>query len=184
MYNSVVVRVLVKIWNIILKGYEYSLLSKFNKIIIKKIKDLSKGSSIISLFTSNRSIIGESLFYDLYCKAINIVTNIFKALRRGIKNLSHGSIIYDTVYNLFSDHIQLQTTFYIFFISFSLGIVGNNIIRGFYSGKSYIISILLIFISFIGLSIKDDYKDILEGSYVYNFVKSIFTIDEGVNQWW
>ena len=65
-----------------------------------------------------------------------------------------------------------------------MGIIGNNLIRGYYFGRSYIISIALILISLMGLRIKDDYNSLLEGSYTFKLVKSIFTIDEGVDQWW
>lgn len=184
MYNSIVVKVLVKIANALIEGYQYSILKKFNVFILKGLKNLSKGSNVANLFTSNRSLVEESLLYGLYCKVVARLNKIFIFLRKEIVKNSHGSIIYNTTYNLFYDEIQLQTTFYVFFISLGVGIVGNNLIRGFYAGKSYLVSFLLIFVSLIGLSMKENYKNILEGSYACTFIKSLFTIDEGVNQWW
>lgn len=184
MYNSVIVGFLVNIWHILEKGYEHSLLKKFNDKLIKGAKLLSIGSLTISLFTSSRSLIEESLLYKLYCFIIDIIVKVFRELRRRIKKVNHGSLIYTTIYNLFYDEIQLQSTFYIFFIAFGIGIIGNNLVRGYYSGRSYLISIALISISLIGLKVKEDYKSILEGSYIFKLVKSIFTIDEGVEQWW
>lgn len=184
MYNSVVVRFLVGIWHVLQRGYEYSLLKKFNGKLIKCGKFLSKGSLTISLFRSNRSLLAESLLYKVYCQVLDLVTKIFGGLRKGIKKTNHGSFIYTSIYNLFYDEVQLQSTFYIFFIAFGMGIIGNNLIRGYYFGRSYIISIALILISLMGLRIKDDYNSLLEGSYTFKLVKSIFTIDEGVDQWW
>lgn len=184
MYNSFIVRVLIKGWNILAKEYEYSFLKKFNNSILKGFKNLSKGSSIVRLFISDRSLVKESLLYELYCRVVDGINKIFVFLRKKIEENNNGSIIYNTIYNLFYDDIRLQATFYVFFISFGVGIALNNLIRGFYAGKSYIVSFLLIFGSLIGLSIKENYKNVLEGSYICAFIKSLFTIDEGVNQWW
>lgn len=184
MYNSIVIQFLSRIWNALEKSYQYSLLKLFNDRLVKGIKYLSRGSLIISLFTSNRSLIEESFLYQVYCWIIDIIVKIIQGLRKGIKKTSHGSFIYTTIYNLFYDEIQLQSTFYIFFMAFGIGIIGNNLARGYYFGRSYLVSIALIGISLIGLKIKEDYKSILEESYSFKIVKSIFTIDEGVDQWW
>lgn len=184
MYNSIVVQFLVNVWQVLEKGYKYSLLKMFNDKLIKGFKFLSKGSLTISLFTSSRSLLEESLLYRIYCWILDIITRSFRELRKGIKKVNHGSLIYTTVYNLFYDEVQLQGTFYIFFMAFGTGLIGNNLVRGYYSGRSYLISIALIFISLMGMKIKDDYKSILEESHIFKFVKSIFTIDEGVDQWW
>lgn len=184
MYNSVIVRCLVNIWHILVKGYKYSILKRFNSSLLKGIKFLSKGSLTISLFISNRSLIEESLLYRIYCWVVNIISDIFMIIRKGIKKISHGSLIYTTVYNLFYDEIQLQNTFYMFFMAFGIGIIGNNLVRGYYIGRSYLVSISLIIIALIGFNIKEEYKSILEESHTFKIVKSVFTIDEGVEQWW
>lgn len=184
MYNSIIVSILVKIWNILSRAYEYSLLKKFNDSILKGFKNLSKSSHMARLFISNRSLVRESSLYALYCHIVDRISKIFTFLREKIEENNHGSIIYSVIYNLFHDNVGLQTTFYVFFISFGVGIALNNLIRGFYAGKSYIISFLLVLISFIGLGVKENYKNVLRGSYIYAFIKSLFTIDEGVDQWW
>ena len=184
MYNSIIVRFLVNAWSLTANSYNNSLLKKINDRLIRGIKHLSKGSLTISLFISDRSLIKESLLYKLYTIIINLANKVINGLREGIENTSHGSVIYTTIYNLFRDEVQLQNTFYIFIMAFGVGIIGNNLIRGYYHGRSYLISIVLITISLIGLNIKEDYKNILEGSHIFKLVKSIFTIDEGVDQWW
>ena len=117
MYNSVVLKVLVKIWNILVEEYQYSYLKKFNNFISKGFKNLSKGSNIVKLFISDRSLVKESLLYSLYCKIIDSLNRFFIFLRKRIRENSHESIIYNTIYNLFHDEIQLQTTFYIFLLA-------------------------------------------------------------------
>jgi len=71
---------------------------------------------------------------------------------------------------------------FIFF--FGIGIIGNNITRGLFSGRSYIIAMILIIGALVGLFIKEDYKEILARSLFYRFVAGIFTIDEGGGNWW
>lgn len=44
---------------------------------------------------------------------------------------------------------------------------------------------VLIVCSLIVISIGDNIKEILNNSYVYRFIESLFTIDEGGGeQWW
>lgn len=184
MYNSFIVQVLVRIWKVLVTGYDNSFLKIFNDRVKKGIKFLSKGSYTTGLFTSDRSLIEESLLYDLYSKVINLINRIISWLKKVINKASSGSVIHTTVYSLFSDEVKLMNTFYIFFIAFGTGIIINNLVKGFYAGKSYTISILLIFVSFIGLSIGKNYREMLKESYAFQFIKSIFTVDEGVDQWW
>ena len=77
MYNSIVVIALVKIWDALVEGYQYSILKKFNVFILKGLKNLSKGSNVVNLFTSNRSLVEESLLYGLYCKIVDRLSKIF-----------------------------------------------------------------------------------------------------------
>jgi hypothetical protein len=184
MYNSVVVNILGDIWRVLAESYQYSFLKKINHFVGSGIRKTSKGSNVVRLFTSNRSLIEESFLYGIYCKAIDVINKIFIKLRRGINKNNPGSIIYNTVYSLFQSEVQVQRTFYVFFISFGIGIILNNVIRGFFAGKSYIVALALIFVSIVGLKAKEDYKEILRGSHFCAFMRSIFTIDEGVNQWW
>lgn len=184
MYNSVFVGLLTNIWRVLTESYQYSFLKKLNHFVGNCINKISKGSNVVRLFTSSRSLIRESLLYDIYSKIIHDINNLFVKLRKGIEKNNSSSIIYNTVYHLFKDEVHLQRTFYVFFISFGVGIIINNLIRGFFAGRSYLIALALIFISVIGLNTKEDYSSILKGSHFCSFMRSIFTIDEGVNQWW
>lgn len=184
MYNSVFVGLLAKIWRVLTESYQYSLLRKFNHFIGTIIKRISEGSNVVRLFTSSRSLIEESLLYDIYSRIVHGINELFISLRKGIEKNNPGSIIYNTVYDLFKDEVHLQRTFYVFFISFGAGIITNNLMRGFFAGKSYLVALALISLSIIGLNAKQDYSTILKGSHFCSFMKSIFTIDEGVDQWW
>ncbi|MBZ2176034.1 hypothetical protein K8M07_12370 [Schnuerera sp. xch1] len=184
MYNSIVVRELVRIWNVFIGGYNNSILKKFLGIFKRGLRLLSKGSYTIALFTSDRNLLEESTFYTLYRKIVDLINKIIKTMRKRIENLSSQSFIYNGIHDLFDTEIQFKNTFCIFFLAFGMSIIVNNIVRGFYSGRSYLISILLIVFSLIGLIIGENYGKVLKGSYVFNFVKDIFDIDEEVDQWW
>lgn len=183
MSNSVVVNLFMNIWEYLKGSYRYSNLKKINHVIGNGIRKLSKGSNVVRLFTSSRSLIEEGFLYYMYCSIIDRINNLFLKLRKTIVKNSTESIIYNTLYSLFKDDIHLIKSFCVFFLSFSIGIIANNIVRGFYIGRSSIIALILVLISTMGLSVKN-YKSILTESHFYLFMKSIFTIDEGVDQWW
>ncbi|QQY80033.1 hypothetical protein EDD65_101149 [Keratinibaculum paraultunense] len=183
MYNSVVVNLFMNIWDFLERCYIYSNLKKFNNFIGNGIKKLSKGSNLIKLFTSSRSLIKESFFYRIYSNIIGGINNLFTELRKRIEKNNDKSIIYNFFNSLLKDNIHLVVNLCVFFLSFGIGIIINNIIRGFYVGRSYIMALIFIFVSIVILSIRD-YKSILKESYFCSFIRSIFTIDEGVDQWW
>lgn len=184
MYNSIIVRSLTRIWNALAVGYKYSLLNRLVGYILKGIAFLSKGSCIVRLFTSNRSLLEESLFYVIYCNSIDLINRLIKSIKDWVGKYSSSSFVYNTIYKLFSTEKNMMQTFFVFFMTFGLGIIVNNVLRGYYSGRSYVISIILIIVSLVGLIEDVDIKGVFKGSYVFRLVESIFTIDEEVDRWW
>lgn len=184
MYSSIVVKVLVKIWHILSVGYEYSIFHRIIKPIRNKLITFSKSSRVMKFFTSSRSLLEESLFYSIYTKFIDIINRFITSIRRYIQKNSSNSIIYTTVQNLFSTENDIINTFFVFFMAFGIGIIVNNIFRGYYSGRSYVISLVLIIVSSVGLIGRLDVKEVANGSITFRFIKSIFTIDEEVDRWW
>jgi len=184
MYNSIVISNIVKLWLLILYGYKRSILKKTVDGIKKIIVFLFKGSFVIEFFTSRKSLIEKSIIFHLISKTTDFINIVFKHINGYVKKKSKSSIIYFNLKKIFSTKVDILRSFFIFIFFFGIGLVGNNMIRGFYSGRSYIIAAIFIIISLIGLALKENYKEILENSWIYRFVESIFTIDEGGGNWW
>ena len=184
MYNSVVLSMFMKLWDLMTIGYKNSILKKNVDFFKKAIIFLFKGSIIGSIFMSDRKFIEDSLFYKIYSVLIDSINNIFAKLNKNIRKIGNTSVIYKTISNLFSNDIEALRTFFIFLFFLGFGLLGNNILRGFFTGKSYIVAFIMMIASVIGLSLKDNYKEILNNSWIFNFINSIFTIDNGGGNWW
>lgn len=184
MYNSLIVSISVRAWGFIVFGYEGSYLKKLVDLIRSCLAYLSNGSVVKRFFISKRSIIGESFVWFLISKVTDLINQVWIKIVKYIKNISKYSLIYRNTYKLFSTEVEVLRSFFVFTLSFGIALVVNNIIRGFYSGKSYIIAVILTMGSLIGLSVKGNYKEILNNSWFYRFAISIFTIDEGGDNWW
>lgn len=184
MYNSLLVSMFVKIWFAILRGYESSFIKKIVDLIKRTTSYLVNGSILVSIFTNQESLIEKSIFYRIYVKVTDFITLTFKNINKYINKIGKYSLIYKSISDLFSTEIEVLRSFFMFIFFFGIGIIGNNIARGLFSGKSYVIAMVLVIGALIGLVIKEDYKEILASSLVYRFVAGIFTIDEGGGNWW
>ena len=184
MYNSKVVYVLVAFWNILVEAYEYSNLKKFNGLLGKGFKTGASSSYVVKFFQKESIIFKESLLYKLYSKVLNGINNIFKIIRKNIIKHSPSSFLYTNINSTFYDKNQSLLSFYIFLIAFSIGLIVNNLIRGFYFGRSYLIAIFLALISLFGISGIKNQKSVFKGSVFIKIIVSIFTIDEEVEPWW
>lgn len=184
MYNSLIVGFLVKLWTLFSMAYKESLLSKivgsFNKVIVY----LFKGSIIKNIFVSDKSFIEDSIFYNLYCRLVNNINILFKKIYRYFKSIGKDSFVYRNTKSLFINDIEAIRTLLIFVFFFGVGLIGNNLVRGLFSGRSYLISMILIIGSLLGLVLKNNYKEIFNNSLSFNFIKDVFTIDEGGDKWW
>lgn len=184
MYNSLLVSMFAKIWFGILHGYESSFIKKIVDLIKRIISYLVNGSILVNVFTNNQSLIEKSIFYKAFAKTMDLITLIFSNINKYINKIGQHSLIYKSISSLFSSEIELIRSFSMFIFFFGIGIIGNNITRGLFSGRSYIIAMILIIGALIGLFIKEDYKEILASSLFYRFVAGIFIIDEGGGNWW
>ncbi len=184
MYNSLVIRFLVKIWNLFIFGYNNSLIKKIADFMKKSISYLFFGSVTKDVFVSDKSIIEMSLFYKIYVKIVDTISKWFKGINNYIKSIGNNSIMYKSLSSLFKDNNQLANTIFSFILFFGIGIILNNVLRRFWSGRSYIIAFTLIIVSLIGMTLKDRYGEILKGSFIFRFLIGLFTIDEGGINWW
>ncbi len=95
MYNSIVVRYLVRLWDFFYGFYEESFLKKVVVSIAGFLKYLFKGSVVKDIFTSPKSLIELSVFYKLYSCIIDIGNRILKSVNRIFIRLKYGSIFFN-----------------------------------------------------------------------------------------
>lgn len=183
MYSSLVVRFLVRIWNLFIFGYNNSLIKRIADSIKKAIILLFFGSVTKDIFLSDKSIIEMSVFYKIYVKIIDTISKMSKSINNYIKSIGNNSIMYRSLSSLFKDNGEVANTIFSFILFFALGIILNNVFRGLWSGRSYIIAIALIIVSIIAIMLKDKYSEILKGSFVFRFIIGLFAIDEGDINW-
>lgn len=182
MYNSITITVLAKIWHVLELGYKYSFLRKIIGGIGEIFKNLGKGSRVLNLFISEKKIAEESLFYSIYCRFIDSMYIVIKKLREVIEKRRKNSLLDRTIVKLFENNFQVVNTFLVFLLSFSFTIIIINIVKGIFFDNILIISIIIALLSLIGLSLNLDYKEIINNSGIYKFLKEIFSIDEGGNK--
>lgn len=184
MYNSKVVYVLVAFWNILAEAYEYSNLKKFNNLLGKGFRSVARSSYVMEFFQKESTIFKESLLYRLYSKSLNGINNIFKAIRKNIIKYSPNSFLYTNINSMFYDNNQVLLSLYIFLTAFGIGLIVNNLIRGFYFGRSYIIAIFLIITSLLGINTMKNQNSVFRESVFIKIISGIFDVDEEVEQWW
>lgn len=180
MYNSIFVSAIIKFWEFISFEYNRSFLKKTMDAFSRGFAYLSNGSRIKSIFKSRDLLIEKSLIYDLYTKFMKSINRILGSIRKYLKEKREHSLICSNLYNLFATKIEVLRTFFVFTLSFAVGLLLINIVRGYYSGRSYIIIAVLIIGSIIGLLSKENYKDVLKTSFIYKFIYSIFSLEEGI----
>ena len=103
-------------------------------------------------------------------------------MREVIEKRRKNSLLDRTIVKLFENNFQVVNTFLVFLLSFSFTIIIINIVKGIFFDNILIISIIIALLSVIGLSLNLDYKEILNNSGIYKFLKEIFSIDEGGNK--
>lgn len=184
MYNSVTVTILSRIWYCLEEGYKYSFLKVIIDGICNGFSFLAKGSVVVKFFTSNRKMMEESFIYKIYSRLIDFIEKILDAMRLLINKGEKGSIIDWSVSKLFKDQTEILNTACSFMLVFALSIIIANLTRGRFSGRSYVVSFAIIVLSLIGLNIKNNFNEVLENSAMFRFIKGIFSVDEGGDQWW
>lgn len=184
MYNSFIVRIFVGAGNAFTLAYKESILKRLVDAFNRCISYLTNGSIVISIFSKSFDFIEKSICYRLFSNVLDFVTNIFKKLNNLTKKIGEESIVYNSFSKLFGNNTALIRSLTVFVLIFAVGIVANNLIRGAFSGRSYIVSLGLIFVTVIVIAIGDGLEKLLNNSFIYRFIKDLFIIDEGGDQWW
>lgn len=184
MYNSLIVRTFVGAYDAFTLAYEESILKIIVDAFKKCILYLTEGSVFISIFNKDLNLIEESIFYRLFSRVLDLISKTFKKLNSLLKKIGEESVIYNNFNKLFGGNAALVRSLAVFVLFFAIGIVFNNLIRGFFSGRSYIVSLFLIIGTMIVIALGEDLEELLNNSFVYRFIKDLFIIDQGGDQWW
>ncbi|MDR7871276.1 MAG: hypothetical protein RIN55_10470 [Tissierellaceae bacterium] len=185
MYNSFIIRIFVGAYDAFTLAYKGSILKRIVESFKRCISYLTNGSIFIGIFTKNYMFIETSIFYKLFSKILDFVTNIFKRLNDFFKRIGEESLIYTNISKLFGTNIALIRSLTVFVLFFAIGVIINNLIKGAFSGRSYILSFGLIFITMIILILGEGLEKFLNNSFIYRFIRDLFIIDEeGGDQWW
>ncbi|NLY45262.1 MAG: hypothetical protein GX053_04645 [Tissierella sp.] len=185
MYNSFIVRIFVGAYDAFTLAYQGSILKRIVDVFKRCILYLTNGSIFISIFTKGFNVIERSLFYRLVSSILDLGTNIFRKLNNFIKKIGEESIVYNSFSKLFGTNLALVRSLAVFVLFFAIGIILNNLIKGAFSGRSYIVSFVLIIGTTMVITLGDGLEKLLNNSFVYGFIMDLFTIDEeGGDQWW
>lgn len=184
MYNSFIVRIFVGSGNAFSSAYNESILKRVLDIVAKCIRYLTDGSVVVNIFTKNYRFIENSFFYRLFTKMLNLFTNIFIKLNNSYKKIGVESIVSSNIKRLFGTNTALIISIATFALFFAIGVIVNNLVRGLFTGRSYIAAFGLIIVSIIVISKGEGLKDSLENSIIFRLIRDIFIIDEGGEQWW
>lgn len=184
MYNSFIVRIFVGAGNAFSLAYNGSILRRIVGIINSSISYLAKDSIAVGIFTKNFSLIEDSYFYGLFSKILKFFSKTFVRLNNLFNRIGEESIACSSIRKLFSTELALIRTLSTFVFFFAVGIILINLDSGLYWGRTYIVSIILILGSLTVFNRGENFKISLENSSVYGFIKNLFIIDEGGDQWW
>lgn len=185
MYNSFIIRIFVGAFDAFTLAYEGSILKRIVDAFKRCILYLTNGSIFISIFTKSFNFIEKSVFYKLYSKIMDFGTNILKKLNNLIRKIGEESIVYNSFSKLFGTNIALVRSLAVFVLFFAIGIILNNLTKGAFSGRSYVVSFVLIIGTTMVIALGDGLEKLLDNSFAYRFIIDLFTIDEeGGDQWW
>lgn len=185
MYNSLTIGLFVKIGNAFTLAYKESIFKSIVDAFKKGVLYLINGSILIGIFTKDLHFIETSLFYRLFSKIADLGTSILKSLNKLFKKLGSESILYKSASKLFGTSIDLIRSLAVFILFFAIGVILNNLIRGAFSGRSYIVSLGLILVAVTVIALGEGLEKLLNNSFVYRWIMDLFIIDdEGGGQWW
>lgn len=97
MYNSVVVRSLVRLWSFFSGFYQQSFVKKVADSIVRFFVFLFNGSEVEEIFVSEKSLIEPSVFYRIYSWIVDLANKILKTINFTIKRWEKGSSLFSVM---------------------------------------------------------------------------------------
>lgn len=185
MYNSILVNLLVKLWQKIEALYEYSLVSKIFRGLGRGCKSLIAGSFIMSLFCKNSKAMEKTILYRIYGGLIDLYNRLFNSLNKFIKNAKKTSILSKNTSYIIESKLNLFKVYGVILASFVLGVLFLGMRFGHEISLLKIIMTLgIVGLSLLFLKYGKEIFSYVEDSKLCNLIKGLFEIDEGVDQWW
>lgn len=185
MYNSIVVSIFSKIWQLFVDSYNGSILQKVCSSIGRFFKYLCKGSEVKRVVFSENNILGNSIFYKVYKSLMNILDSIIKFFNNLFKKLTNGSLFGNIIRDNFADNERAISTLFVFTFFLGIGLVVFGFVYKSFSKTLGLASLILMLISIIVVYFEGSYKTIFENSIFGRFVKGLFEVDEeGGEHWW
>lgn len=167
MYNSIVIRSLKAIWDIITIGYEYSFLNRIIRLIKKKTFFIFENSKFIRFFTSDRFLLEESFLYTIFSNLIDIINRLTTNIRSWIKKNASTSFTYKLFTN---ENIKLKN-FFVFLLGlgmvFSLLYYNTAPSNYYFAGVGLLVALITLF---------DTKKGIFAEVFLYPFLPDIINI--------
>lgn len=181
MYNSYTINLLVKTKDVFASLYKYSILKLLVDKIVLWLKKGCKGSKVCSFFTNEKSIIKNSYIYLLYKKIVDFINKLLFKLKRKVNSCVKGSYIL----NVLKKDMNTDNALYIIIIGFNVTLLS---LRVFNIISLRIVSIsMLAFITFFSLFLYINNAktiEMLKNSWIINTIISVFTLDDGGEEWW
>lgn len=119
MYNSVVVRSLVRLWSFFSGFYQQSFVKKVADSIVRFFVFLFNGSEVEEIFVSEKSLIEPSVFYRIYSWIVDLANKILKTINFTIKRWEKGS-------SLFSVMMGVNRAFNMFVVKTNIKVIFLN----------------------------------------------------------
>lgn len=184
MYNSMVVAFLVKVWTILVDGYKTSFLRKIIDRFTSFIKFLFKGSILLSFFVDKKPYLNNSYLYKVYKTFMDFIFRIIRKVNAFFKNIRANSLVSSSIDKNFETEFTIFKAFNVFILSFSIGLFLLSFLMDSIGSRAHKASILLAILAALGLVLGDKIISYSLDSRIYKWVVSIWTVDEGGDQWW
>lgn len=115
MYNSIVVRSLVRLWNFFALFYDESFLKRCVEAIKRFWMYISRGSAVKEFFISRNSLIDKTIFYRIYSLIIDIINKVLIAINAFFHRLKKASyfcrsikFIYEKTRSFYEKNLKIK----------------------------------------------------------------------------
>lgn len=177
MYNSILVNMLAKLWNLVEQSYENSFLKKIVDQIKRLFTFLFKGSIIKSLISDEKEYIDNSFLYKIYKWLINLYNIVINKLNKFFCNQKDGSVFCKFAEKYLTDD---KTSINTLISTLRFLFLGMLIINIFVNKNIYVSLALIIMV----ITLSSKFIEYFKTSLIYKFCEYMFAVDEGGDQWW
>lgn len=181
MYNSYTVNILVKIKNTFDRCYKFSLIKRIIDCIVSLSKRLSSGSLLWNFWTNDKSYIEGSKIYSIYGNLIDKINRFVLVVKRALNKYIQGSQLLSIV----SKKSNQGDAILVALIGFNITLILLKLLN-IVQMNNILVAVLGVLALFSVILVILDVKmsNVFKNSYVIQRIASIFTMDDGGEQWW